>query len=316
MKQPRNAEKSVNLHEEYHGTLRTKSYLDFSNKVQLLANKPSIYSNQNKFSEILLEPCQSTIPSIIDATFISKTPELKNLMLNYFDNSAEASLICGYLLKIIKQVQCHYHFIERAFAIMDDHDDDYSPEKIEQIIFELNSFISSINPLSNLDNDHDFKLLSDKNSSVLHDLKSMRKKVGRKIKLMTCVTTSILNFACKCLKRKFPHLGFSRRRLLGKICDQVDMAAMGTYILTKDFDTMGRLVARLDDEIEHNMFMVQFCLDEKDDKFSLQIVKELKKSGVVFGKLVEELTDHVNLCLVTINRARCLVIKEVTETSA
>ncbi|KHN41282.1 UPF0496 protein [Glycine soja] len=263
-------------------------------------------------------------------------------MLSYFDISAEASFICSHLLQSINQVQCNYQFIERALGIMDDDD---SLEKFKLISFELNSFIFSKNPLSNLNINHDlFKLISDENSSVLlHRLKSMRKKLGRKVKLMTylkktseiCVAMydlvaitataahtlstlimgpTILNFPCKSLnKRELPHLRFSRRMFLSNVCDQLDIAAKGTYILNKDFDTMTRVVARLYDEIEHKRAMVQFFLDKKDDKFSLQMVKELKKSGDGFRKQVEELKEHVYLCLVTINRARCLVTEEMTK---
>ncbi|KAH1191277.1 hypothetical protein GmHk_20G058593 [Glycine max] len=93
--------------------------------------------------------------------------------------SAEASHICSHLLKSINQVHSNYQFIQRALAIKDG---DYL-ETFELIIFELNSFNYSNNPFSNLKS-HDFKIINDKHSSVLHHLKSMRKKVGRKIKLM------------------------------------------------------------------------------------------------------------------------------------
>ncbi|TKY51409.1 UPF0496 protein [Spatholobus suberectus] len=118
----------------------------------------------------------------------------------------------------------------------------------------------------------------------------------------------IFTFPFKHLKRK---LRVSGKGSLSKVYDQLDIAAKGTYILNRDFDTMSRLVARLHDEIEHNRAMVQFCLDRKEDKFSLQVVKELKKSDVGFRKQVEELEEHVYLCLVTINRTRTLVIKEM-----
>lgn len=181
MKERIDAQNSINFHEEYHRTLRTKSYADFFKKAQLLAKQPSIYHNQNKFSEILLEPGQETIASIVDSASLSKTPKLKSLILNYFDISAEASHICSHLLRSINQViHSNYQFIQRALDIKDG---DPSSEYFELIIFELNSFIFSNNPFSNLEN-HDFKLINDKYSSVLHHLKSMRKKVGRKIKLV------------------------------------------------------------------------------------------------------------------------------------
>ncbi|CAL0316041.1 unnamed protein product [Lupinus luteus] len=335
-------QKSSNFQEEYHKTLRTKSYADFFNKAQLLAKHSSIYDNHNRFSEILLEPAQETIHSIIDSARFSKTPELKNLMLSYFDISAEASHICSHLLISINQVHSNHQFIQRALDI-NDHHDASSDQYFELIIFELYSFIFSNNPFSNLMN-QEFKLINDKHSSVLHHLKSLRKKVGRKIKLIkhlkktsrVCLTAAcglitlttvvmvahtftalvimgpaIFIFPFKHLKKKLRRYKMSQSASLSKVYDQLDIAAKGTYILNRDFDTMSRLVARLHDEIEHNRSIVQFCLDRKEDKFSLQRVKELKKSDVGFRKKVEELEEHVYLCLVTINRARALVIKEM-----
>ncbi|KAG5128080.1 hypothetical protein AAZX31_10G212200 [Glycine max] len=338
VKERRDDPKSINFHEEYNSVLRTKSYVNFFNKVQLLANQPSSNDNHNKFSEILLEPCQETITSILDSATLSMTPELKNLMLSYFDISAEASQICCHLLKSINQLHSNYQFIQRALDIMDGD----SLETFDLITFGLNSFNYSNNPFSNLKN-HDFKLITDKLSSILHHLKSMRKKVGRKIKLMkylkntseVCVTAAcgivaitamviaahtltavimgpaILSFPFKHFKRKLRAYEFSGKGSQSKVYDQLGIAAKGTYILNRDFDTMSRLVARLHDEIEHSRAMVQLCLDRKEDKFSLQVVKELKKSDVRFRKQVEELEEHACLCLVAINQARTLVVKEI-----
>ncbi|KHN46409.1 hypothetical protein glysoja_031727 [Glycine soja] len=192
----RDAPKSINFHEEYNSALRTKSYVDFFNKVQLLVNHPSIDYNHNNFSEILLEPCQETIASIVDSTTLSKIPELRN-------------------------------FIAQALAIKDG---DYL-ETFELIIFELNSFNYSNNPFSNLKS-HDFKIINDKHSSVLHRLKSMRKKVGRKIKLMkylkktseVCVTAACGIVAITAM------VIATRKGSLSKVYDQLDIAAKGTYI--------------------------------------------------------------------------------------
>ena len=127
---------------------------------------------------------------------------------------------------------------------------------------------------------------------------------------------AIFSFPVKTFKKKLLDVGFLRSGLLRKVGQQLDVAAKGTYILNRDFDTMSRLVARLHDEVEHNKAMIQFCLDRKEDRVSLQeVVKELRKSDVGFRKQVEELEEHVYLCLVTINRARALVIKEMMAAS-
>lgn len=219
------------------------------------------------------------------------------------------------------------------------------------MIAELNSFIVLNNPFSNPDK-HDFKIIHDKYSSVLHHLKSKRKKVTRKIKLIefihkasgVCLTAAcglvviiaiviaahtlaalfmapaIFSFPLKLFKKKnykklFSTLSFPCLKcgFLRKVGDQLDVAAKGTYILNRDFDTMSRLVSRLHDEVEHNKAMIQICLERRrEDKFCVEVVKELKKSNVGLRKQVEELEEHVYLCLVTINRARALVIREVT----
>ncbi|KAF5467740.1 hypothetical protein F2P56_011962 [Juglans regia] len=342
-KELRDAHKSLNVNEEYLSALRTKSYGEFFTKAQLVVNQPSFPSCcHHEFSEVLLEPGQETIMTVLDSAILSKIPELKVLMLMYFDISAEASNICSHLLKSINSVQSNYQFIQRAL----DTFDDYSPDQLKLIISELKAFIILNNPFSNPDK-HDFKQINNKYSSLLNHLKTMRKKVARKLKLIKyfkkafeiCITAAsgliavaaivlafhilaalllagpalFISFPMKRSKRiKMLSFGFLRSGILSKVREQIDVAAKGTYILNRSLDTVSRLVARLHDEVEHKKSMIQFFLERRDDKFSLQVVKEIKKSDVGFRKQVQELEEHVYLCLVTINRARALFIKEMT----
>ncbi|KAK3027791.1 hypothetical protein RJ639_042236 [Escallonia herrerae] len=341
-KEMRESHRVLNVNEEYLGVLRTKSYADFFIKAQVLVNEPSSpFSCHHKFTEVLLEPGQEDIDTVLKSAILSKKSDLKDLILNYFDISAEASEICTNLLKSISQIQYNHKFIQK---VLDAYCDDYnSPEQSSLTISELHSFIVRNNPLSAI-NKQDFKNIHDKHSSVLQCLKIKRKKVARNIKLIkcfnkgsgVCVTVAcglvavtavvlaahtltallmgpaILSLPLKPLKKKLVNIRFLRSAILKKVGDQLDVAAKGTYILNRDFDTMSRLVARLHDEVEHNKAMVQFCLERREDRLSLQVLKELKKSEVGFRKQVEELEEHVYLCLVTINRARALVVKEIS----
>lgn len=124
---------------------------------------------------------------------------------------------------------------------------------------------------------------------------------------------AILSLPLKPLRKKFMSFRFLKCGFLRKVGDQLDVATKGAYILNRDFDMISRLVARLHDEIDHNKEMIQLCLDKKEDRISLQVLKELKKSNIGFKKQVEELEEHVYLCLLTINRARALVIKEIAK---
>ncbi|KAJ4950123.1 hypothetical protein NE237_026955 [Protea cynaroides] len=338
------AHRSFNVNEEYLSAFRTKSYADFFSKAELLVNDTSSpplgYSN---ICGILLEPRQETVATVLESEIFSKQPDLKSLLLKYFETSAEASRICSYLLASISQILSNYQFIQQAL----DMGGDCSPEQFKITISELNLFILHSNPFSN-PHQHDFKRIHDQYSSVLHHLRSMSKKVARKIKLIkyfkqaagvgvtaacgvATVTAVILaahtlvglvmgpaifSFPLTSSKVKLFNLGFLQGRFLSELRKQLDVAAKGTYILNRDFDTMTRLVERLHDEIEHHKAMIQFCLDRREDRFPMQeVLKELSKNDMGFKKQVEELEQQLHLCLFTINRVRVSVIKEMVTSS-
>ncbi|GFP86910.1 upf0496 protein at1g20180 [Phtheirospermum japonicum] len=350
------SQKSLNVNEEYLCAVRTKSYVDFFLKFQLIINEPSSSSSSSSspanysdlgFSEILLEPGQETITSILESSSIfssarssSSSDGLKSLLSNYFDISAEASNFCSHLLQTLTQLQSDYQFIQKIIAAIDDDNNNN-----DNFLFsELRSCVILNNPFSNL-NRQNFKHIHDKHSSVLQRLKSNRKKVVRKMKMIkifnrasgVCVTAAcgllaaaavflavhtltailmgpaILSLPIKPLRKKIRNLRFWKCGSLRQIVEQLDVAAKGAYILNRDFDTMSRLVDRLGDEVEHNKNMIRLCLDRSEDKLSFQVLKEIKKYEFGFKKQVEELEEHVYLCLVTINRARAMVVKEISK---
>ncbi|MCL7035595.1 hypothetical protein MKW94_028026 [Papaver nudicaule] len=353
-----NREEKLNVNDEYQSALKTKSYADFFTKAQSFLHKRQHSSSTSycccTISNGLLEPGQEAVATILDATTLSKNSNLKSLIHNYFDISAEASNICSHLLTSIQQIQFNYQFIQRVLDLVLAGGGISSTTSTEEwnnfVMSELNSFNLLNNPFSS-PNKYDFKLVLERYSSVLHHLKSRRKKIVRKIKLIKCfkkgtevcmtATCGVLAVATIALaahtifgllmgpallslplksflkKRKkiFMSYQFLQSGFLKKLGMQLDVAAKGAYILNRDFDTMSRLVGRLHDEIEHSKAIVKFCLERKDNRFPLQeVVKELKKSNMGFKKQVEELEEHVYLCLVTINRARSLVIEEMAST--
>ncbi|KAF6163683.1 hypothetical protein GIB67_036143 [Kingdonia uniflora] len=332
---------SSTVNEEYRSVFRTKSYAEFQTKAQVFVKKPSSsYSSKCSISDVLLESGQETIATILEKSILSWKPELNGLIQKYFDISAEASRICGKLLKSINQIQASYNFIQRALDTIGD----YSPDQVKYVISELSSFHLVNNPISN-PNQQEFEQIHETHITVLHNLKAKRKKVARKIKLIKylkettgiCVTgacgigavlATVIAAHTLCgllmgpaiislpltMKKKILNSRLWQTGFLKKLWVQLDVAAKGAYILNRDFDTMSRLVTRLHDEIEHSKAMIQFCLERREDRYPLQeVVKQLRKSGVGFKKQVEELEEHVYLCLVTINRARALVIKEMVK---
>ncbi|XP_073277062.1 UPF0496 protein At1g20180-like [Primulina huaijiensis] len=336
--------RTLNVNDEYLCAVRTKSYADFFLKVQLIVNNPSSSPASILHGGIteILQPGQETITQVLESALVStkSSCDLKSILLNYFDTSAQASKFCSQLLEILIEIRADYRFINQVM----DSIIHYSSEQLSFILSELHSCAILKHPFSYMSK-QDFNVIHEKHSSVAQQLKSKRKRVARKIKLIkffnkasgVCATVAcglvaaaamflvihtltallmgpaLLSLPIKPLKKKILNFRFLKYGSLRRTLELLDVAAKGAYILNRDFDTMSRLVGRLQDEIEHKKRMIQFCLEKRGDRLSLEVLKELKKNELGFKKQVEELEEHVYLCLVTINRARALVIKEICQ---
>ncbi|KAH0455476.1 hypothetical protein IEQ34_015508 [Dendrobium chrysotoxum] len=88
---------------------------------------------------------------------------------------------------------------------------------------------------------------------------------------------------------------------------KVDAAARGAYIVGRDMDTVSRMVRRVHDEVEHRRDVVRLMLRSGEGEMAREVVRELEMGEVGFEEQIEELEEHVYLCLLTINRSRRLV---------
>ncbi|KAJ1384992.1 hypothetical protein SESBI_42059 [Sesbania bispinosa] len=112
-------------------------------------------------------------------------------------------------------------------------------------------------------------------------------------------------------------MNWASARKLAKVTAQLDAAAKGTYILNKDLETTSRLVARLNDELEYMRTTVKFWLERKEDRIQAdgEVVRLLKKNQCSFSDQLDELEEHLYLCFMTINRARYLVLNQITDSA-
>ncbi|PKI75159.1 hypothetical protein CRG98_004494 [Punica granatum] len=86
---------------------------------------------------------------------------------------------------------------------------------------------------------------------------------------------------------------------------QLDVAAKGLYVLLNDMGTMGSLLGRLQDEIEHTLEWADMgAKNSKSDKILREVMRELDLNCLCFMERLEELEEHIYLCLLTINKSR------------
>ncbi|XP_051139525.1 UPF0496 protein At3g49070-like [Andrographis paniculata] len=329
-----------NVNDEYLSAVRTKSYTDFFLKFQFMVK---IESPPPPPPESFLDPGEETIESILNSSPAVNSSGQKSVLTSFFHAGADAARFCSQLLKNLSQVQSDHTILLR---VIDGCDSPSSADRFSAAVAELRYCAVLDSPFSD-GSRAEFDEFRCRNAAVLHRLKSKRKQISRKIKLIksvnkasgvcaaaacglaaaaaafvavhTCTAVlmwpALLSLPIKPLKKKIQNLApITRRGSLRRAAVQLDAAAKGAYILNRDFDLMSRLVARLQDEIDHNKALIRLCLERMDGarrRFPAQVVAELKKYELGFRRHVQELEEHVYLCLVTINRARALVLNEI-----
>ncbi|CAA0841758.1 Unknown protein [Striga hermonthica] len=301
-------QKSLNVNEEYLCAIRTKSFADCFTKFQLLVDEQPLPSQptgrfHSEFSEVLLQPGREAIASIFDSSSLfSKSTTLfkglKSLLLDYFETSAESSDFCSRLLETL----AHLRSDCRSTAGIIDAAADGGGDLLSRAYLQ--------NPFPNLNRQY-VEHLRGRHSSVLRRLRSGRSqaawrfKLARLLKRVSTVGSAVLGIPAG-------EPGRFDVRFMGRAAGQLDAAAKGAYILSRDFETMSRLAGRVGDEVEHGKAMIRLCLDRREDKVCLLALKEMRKDGFGLRRRVEELEEHVYLCLVTINRARAMLAKEIS----
>lgn len=342
---------SLNLNDEYAKAFRTQSYADIWKKAQHVSTdqgqetgdtSASPFHCYGVLAEHILEPDQETVKEILQRGLMPSVPELYDLVSDYFNNSAEASKLCGDLLKNIEQAKLSYRCVKNVLDTTPSTGD-LSTEQCHFTIAELLMFMKVDNPFAD-PTSQNFQNIHESYSSLLKRLDKNQKRLMKKLKLLSgCKKASVvwiigastaiaicavviashaliaivaapvlLTFPSNFVKQRIDSLRLFRTSVLARQRAQLDAAARGTYLLNRDFDTISCLVTRLHDEVEHNKVMINFCLERKDEIQPVQmVVSQLRSNDPKFNQQLDELEERVYLCFLTINRARSMVVQEI-----
>ncbi|KAF6173279.1 hypothetical protein GIB67_026974 [Kingdonia uniflora] len=320
------------VNDEYDQAFRTKSYIDIWSKVQ--GELGTSHRDYYHLSRYLIEPKQEFLMQM----------DLHPLLIDYFKLSLEACNVCGLLLQCIDQTRVNYCIIQSVIKLAKR----VPPDDNDQcgIIFrELVSFGKLNNPFScSTSTGMDFEaVIHHRYGMLLNQLIRSRDKNVKKAKIihflkmaygaglvvacvaLVCVTL-VLSIhglvgivAAPAIISCFPFGFFKGRKRMNseakslrkKLISQLDAAAKGIYTVKRDFDTMSRLIMRLNNEIDHHKAIAWLCVRNKKSYMLKEVVREFQTHESRFLKQLGELEEHVYLCFVTINRARRLVIHEI-----
>lgn len=327
----------VDVREEYANAFRTESYIEFWTRVLTLPNGDSTtctpvesttatrLSSYRLFVEYLLEPDQPTVTRIL--ALAQNRSVIQSLLSDYFTQTANASLLCSLLLKNIDHARGVFRSLKTTIQSLEKTQ--LSPTALTRLT-ELSNFI---NPFASTVSSTTWVwTIQASCSELLRRLESSRDKARAKLRLasrlkrgsaiclvaLTASLTVIVAANAMALLVAAPGLiavsfELASTRRLARSAAQLDAAAKGSYILNKDLETISRLVARLNDELEHMRTMVKFWLERREDRVqaSGEVAHQLKKNDCSFSQQLDELEEHLYLCFMTINRARNLLVKEI-----
>ncbi|KAF7116445.1 hypothetical protein RHSIM_RhsimUnG0027500 [Rhododendron simsii] len=338
---------NVDVREEYANAFRTESYNEFWTRV-LALNVAESTTNRTMgsttadrlpsyrlFAEHLLDPDQPTINRVL-ASLARHCPENHTLLSDYFSETTDASILCGLLLKDIDHT--HTAFFTSETQVL------YGVTRLSHlslvnnfpvILARLTKFFNSANPFaSTAALQSRFRAQKTGCTQLLKRLESSRDEARAKLRVIqkvklgsaiflvafTVSLTAIIIFHALAMTVAVPgliaaSLELASARKLVRFSAQLDAAAKGTYTLNRDLDTTSRLVARLHDELEHVRAMVGFWLEQGEERLQAkgEVARQLKMNNSSFREQLDELEEHLYLCLMTINRARNLVVKEILD---
>nr|XP_010933135.1 UPF0496 protein 3 [Elaeis guineensis] len=339
---------SFNLCEEYANTFRTESYNEFWARVLdlTLVQGAALKSRESSaaarlpsdrlLAEHLLDPDQPTVTKILAHVRRHCHPETHVLLSDYYAETANASLLCGLLLKAIEQLRLRYRPLKATLnSLISNGQSRLSLPAIDHYLADLSTILTPSNSLGS--SQCQFRAVQDGSANLLKRLESRRKKAKAKLRFINHLKRGLAIFlialtastsalgVCMALHALVAvvalptFLSASSSWLastgwLARVLAQLDAATKGTYILNRELDTISRLVARLHDEVEHMLALLRLCCERHGGgrrRLTQEVVRQIWKNDASFNQQLDELEEHLYLCFMTINKARSLVMKEV-----
>ncbi|KAE8812427.1 UPF0496 protein 1 [Hordeum vulgare] len=294
----------------------------------------------------LLDMNQEVVKVILDCKKdIWKSPELFDLVEDYFESSLHTLDFCTALDKCLKRArdsQLLLHVALQRFDDEDDNDGDAAPAaRYARTLHELRQFKAAGDPFTD-EFFEAFQAVYRQQLAMLEKLQQRKHRLDKKIKTIKAwrrvssvifASTFAAVLICSVVAAAIaaPPVAAALAAAaaipigsMGKWIDSllkgyqdavrgqkevVSAMQVGTFIAIKDLDNIRVLISRVEMEISSMIDCVDFAeRDEEAVKFG---VEEIKKKLEAFMKSVEDLGEQADRCSRDIRRARTVVLQRI-----
>ncbi|XP_042450333.1 putative UPF0496 protein 2 [Zingiber officinale] len=284
------------VEEEYLCAIRTSSYTNLCLQVEEALSASASAPSPSPDYTVLLQPDQETLAGIIrDAQ-----PRLPRLVVAFFNTTSRACRSCGSLLDSIHSARANQAQLGEARFAAGAGGGSFAIAGLRRFRRQRNPFSEEVE----LDDPVAQQLMMTHRQLAVSRGRQRRRRMAARF----------------CGGRE----GAEEE---GREAAQVGAAARGAFALERDMDTLGSMVRRVREEIDHarqviRMLMVAEAEEEEEDKewpsgvervlvMAEEVVRELGARERGLMQQLRELEEYIFLCFININRTRRMVVHHI-----
>ncbi|TXG54966.1 hypothetical protein EZV62_020222 [Acer yangbiense] len=327
---------TVNLTWRYAQTVHTNSFKDMWTMIHVPNDDQNqdqvqiehINGDEDPHQLHLSQVLQPNRECVQEALQHAKFNTLTRLVSDYFDHSESTTKLCLLLHQSICHARVLYAPLQELLEIspLDNHSITQSQRNTA---FEvLLQFDNVDNPFP-CSNTHNFQIIRGSFSELDCNLRKSRSRVhlfrhatsgaalcviGTAV-AVTIAAAAVATHALIAIVAAPFSTAFLPRVLTKKQhahVEQLDAAAIGTFVLNNELETIDRLVAGLYTDIEADKQLVKLALERVEDTYCInEVLNRLRKNQQKFTDKLKDLDEHICLCFNSVNKMRSLLLQKI-----
>lgn len=315
---PQPSPTNINFSREFTLAIQTNSFCLMRSKVSKVLNlqlqlqlhvqngeiqhhSHSHSHNHDQYQLLIAELLDLNKECVEKALLRAKTSPFTTLVKDYFDHSENTTILCFLLHRSVIHARELYSPLQTQLDVLN-LDSSLSESDCNHIFTLFVEFDRLGNPFPSPDS-HNFNQMHQCYSELKPQLARRLRKSCSRIRLICVTIGSALCFICTAV-------GVDHKGVAG--IAQLEAATRVTYKLDKELATINCLVDKIRGAVDHHKTLIRLGLERGIEKHPIQwVMKSLQNDLDSFQRRLKDLEIHINLCFITINRARALLLEEI-----